>query len=591
MQPDISAKKVTFLFGAGASAEAGLPTTGEVTDALLNYSTYCPSDDSHLIENLLRYVQVLIADYLSVRASEVNFEHILGALMELEKRREYPTAPLLGEGDALVKRLENSIPLGEVIDRLYGLLREMLHVEGSCSYLHPLKGFVQQCGPLDLFTLNYDLALETALDEVGLAYSVGYRPRQDGRPVWDPADFGRPDLDVRLYKLHGSVDWAIEYLASPPPTVSLDTDDAYQAEAFLAHYPTNVRFAPFDVPNVTPPGRSLGLVGLMNFGTRKELMYTLPQYTWLFSRFLQELGRARVCVVAGYSFRDERINMYLQDAVVARRGGLRLLTVDKDWYWVQNRTPMLKALELRKWCTGLELTLGEALSDGRLRAAVENLATSEEETVSSWSMPVPQKTEDRGGQGERDPENVIRVWRQLGHHFDLTYYRFLKIRPQVEALTSCANVGEARRIGIVVRPLLRKTRDLCYHIHWVYEAMGFRGLDADEHLRPIKISPEQVSGKADLAVARKWLPELGRAVSLVYNTYRGAVGEFESGVRDAEYGKDVAPSNLHMAELVIRKTKERICELAWLLNEILQAAGYEEPFPGIAHGYFDSESQ
>jgi hypothetical protein len=589
MQEHTDSSVVAFLFGAGASAEADLPTTREATDVFLNYSTHCPSDDSHLVENLLRYIQVLIADYLSVRASEVNFEHILGALMELEKRSEYPTAPLLGEGDALVKRLENRMGLGEVIDRLYGLLREMLHVEGNCSYLHPLKGFVEQYGSLDVFTLNYDLSLETALDDLGLSYSVGYTRRGEGQSVWDAEDFGRSDLAVRLYKLHGSVDWAMEYRTSPAPTMSLDADDVYQAQAFLANYPRNVRFAPFDAPNVTPPGRTLGLVGLMNFGTRKELMYALPQYTWLFWRFLGELARARVCVVAGYSFRDERINAYLQDAVVARKGGLRLLIVDKGWYWIRSRTPMLQALDQQKWCTGLETSLGEALSEGRLLAAVQKLAASEPATISPSPMSTRQKAEDRDARERQNPEEIVGVWRQLGHHLDLTHYRFLKIMPQVEQLSSCADIDEGRKVGVVLRPLLRKTRDLCYHIHWLYEAMGFSGLDPDEHLRPISICPEYVGSTADLALARKWLPELGRAVNLVYNTYCLAVDEFQGGIRDPEYGKGIAPSNLSMAERVIRKTKTRICELAWLLNEIVRGVGYEEPFSGIAHWMSDRQ--
>lgn len=235
--------------------------------------------------------------------------------------------------------------------------------------------------------------------------------------------------------------------------------------------------------------------------------------------------------------------------------------------------------------------MGEALSEGRLLAAVQELAAYEPETVSPLPIATAHKTEEHDAGEESSPEDIIRVWRQLGHHFDLTYYRFLKIRPQVEALSSCADIGEAKQIGAVVRPLLRKTRDLCYHIHWVYQAMGFSGLDPDEHLRPMNISPEYVGSTRDLAVTGKWLPELERAVSLVDNTYRLAVEEFERAVQEPEYGKDVAPSNLHMAELVIRKTKQRICELAWLLNEILRGVGYEEPFAGIAGMYSSSESE
>jgi uncharacterized protein YjaG (DUF416 family) len=88
---------IIFLFGAGASVEAGVHTSDKITDILVNYGSYCPSENSSAIENLSRYIQVKIADYLQVKASEVNFEYILGTLMELSKKEEYSIVPFLGE--------------------------------------------------------------------------------------------------------------------------------------------------------------------------------------------------------------------------------------------------------------------------------------------------------------------------------------------------------------------------------------------------------------------------------------------------------------------------------------------------------------
>jgi NAD-dependent SIR2 family protein deacetylase len=67
---------VIFLLGAGASVEAGVHTSNKITDILINFGSYCPSENSTAIENLLKYIQVRIADYSQVKASEVNFEYI-----------------------------------------------------------------------------------------------------------------------------------------------------------------------------------------------------------------------------------------------------------------------------------------------------------------------------------------------------------------------------------------------------------------------------------------------------------------------------------------------------------------------------------
>lgn len=67
--------------------------------------------------------------------------------------------------------------------------------------------------PIELFTVNYDLLLETALEERGVPYFDGFvgnlRARFRAELVEAPpeAPDGVPSLFVRLWKLHGSVNW------------------------------------------------------------------------------------------------------------------------------------------------------------------------------------------------------------------------------------------------------------------------------------------------------------------------------------------------------------------------------------------------
>lgn len=67
--------------------------------------------------------------------------------------------------------------------------------------------------PIELFTVNYDLLLETALEDLGVPYFDGFvgnlRARFRAELVEAPPETpdGVPSIFVRLWKLHGSVNW------------------------------------------------------------------------------------------------------------------------------------------------------------------------------------------------------------------------------------------------------------------------------------------------------------------------------------------------------------------------------------------------
>jgi hypothetical protein len=71
--------------------------------------------------------------------------------------------------------------------------------------------------PLELFTVNYDLMLESALEALGVAYFDGFAGALQARfrtelveAVPSDSDEWLPAFLVRLWKLHGSVHWAWE---------------------------------------------------------------------------------------------------------------------------------------------------------------------------------------------------------------------------------------------------------------------------------------------------------------------------------------------------------------------------------------------
>jgi len=362
-------QSVAFLFGAGASAEAGVCTSEKITETLLNYGSYCPSEGSTEIENILKYIQVRIGDYLGIRASEVNFEFLLGTLMELSEREHLPVVPLLGEGDLLVKKLEQKLPLSKVLDKLYALFRELLFITGAVDYLFPLKTFLDLTKPLDMFTLNYDLSLETAFDVLKLRYVTGYREREKELATWDPSQFNAASLDVRIFKLHGSINWGSFY-GYPPVEEGRSFEATEQAKRYIANYTKRVQFAAYPIASVEPPGRTTGMVGAMNFGTRKEQLYASSQFTTLFNFFLTALHSVKTLVIAGYSFQDRAINKLVEESTLEREGNLHLIVVNPSMYWIEQQYPVLREFVNLGWVSRIEKPLGEALSTGSIRDAV-----------------------------------------------------------------------------------------------------------------------------------------------------------------------------------------------------------------------------
>ena len=131
-----------FLFGAGASKQAGIPIGDEITNMLLNYSSYCPSESGIAIENLFRYLQAKIANYLEVKSTEINYELIIGALADLSNREDNITVPFFGEMDPFIRETENTIKLKDILEKFYMLYREILFVKYPPEYLYPLKEFL-----------------------------------------------------------------------------------------------------------------------------------------------------------------------------------------------------------------------------------------------------------------------------------------------------------------------------------------------------------------------------------------------------------------------------------------------------------------
>jgi len=158
-----------------------------------------------------------------------------------------------------------------------------------------------QMSHIDIFSLNHDTVIEQCLSHNGIQVNDkvtdGFGKPLNNVRYWEPDLFETESFNVRLFKLHGSVnwfrfrpdgeqDWNNEKIGIP-----LDWD------LWHTKNPQGQRQWPVD-------GRPMFLAGTFN----KMMQYTSGMYSELHYQFYRSLPHAQQLVVSGYGFGDKGIN-------------------------------------------------------------------------------------------------------------------------------------------------------------------------------------------------------------------------------------------------------------------------------------------
>lgn len=279
---------VLILLGAGASAEAGIPTSPFMIKKLEELL----SSDAKWMEfrGLYHFVRsaIYFADGISGRFdNDVNYniERLVNTLSELDRKVGHPLYPFIGTWNIKLMELggnnfENIRNLRQII--LEKLQKDwvLLNNYSTSDYYRGLFDFAKDFQySLRVFTLNYDLCIEKNCKDETI--ERGFR---DGR-IWDWKNFEYPEGEepnIFLYKLHGSIDW-------------------YKNEG------NNVTFT--DEPAKIEPEK-LGII----FGTDYKLQYIDP-FLFFVYQFRQWTLEAKLIISIGYGFGDEHINGIIGQAL------------------------------------------------------------------------------------------------------------------------------------------------------------------------------------------------------------------------------------------------------------------------------------
>ncbi|MBI2421737.1 MAG: SIR2 family protein [Candidatus Hydrogenedentes bacterium] len=362
--------RIGFVCGAGTSIPVGMSSTSGLTETILagrdfnrhTSGVYCFDNRKIETHELPEKDVPRIATLLAVLKNEIDQYYHCGkhdledssGFYEMFGRHEtnyedlYYCARQLSDSDhfeyenptvmALFKKLNSMSTVKAILRRepweIHENWRLTTLLSETCNYIrdvvaHELCRTLDQVpvvSPLitaacddeislmDVYTLNHDMVIEQLLASSGVPHCDGFTDLRGDVMHWNPDSLPNSNARVRLFKLHGSVNW-FSFSPSIPMWGSQCTGIALNGDIYHAKNERGERH-PLEV--VKGP---LMLMGTFN----KIIEYNYGIFADLQLMFHQNLRETDSLVVCGYSFGDKAVNTRLLDWL--HSSGLRRMAV------------------------------------------------------------------------------------------------------------------------------------------------------------------------------------------------------------------------------------------------------------------------
>ncbi|MEH3112586.1 SIR2 family protein [Pedobacter terrae] len=290
---EIKGEDLIFLFGAGASLEAGIPISNKMVEEIEELIT--KDDDWKPFKDLYFYLRSSIqySDGIMGKFNEpFNVERLLVVISQIEERERNIMYPFIGTWN--IRLLDLAGLNFENVTKFKKIIRKQLNEwvglrnYDNANYFTSFSALASEIGTLiKAFTLNYDLCFETVVGrekEIELGFTKGTNE-------WHYSNFENyHDKSYNLYKLHGSIDWYI------------------------------------DVGNKLMKSERQEQNPELIFGIQHKMTSVDPYF--YYSSKLREacLNEAKLIVVIGYSYADDYVNNIFSQALNSRTE-LRILNI------------------------------------------------------------------------------------------------------------------------------------------------------------------------------------------------------------------------------------------------------------------------
>jgi len=321
--------KVSFLFGAGTSIPAGIPSTKDITDSIIlgkdirdGLEFFRHSDDhfykkpdnsfemaygKNMVSNITKFLSRIVPEveyFLGTRGFErpANYEDLFFIVSQFDHHYNeeglnpaiQPFIDKISHDTKYLMKMEFS----KERYSLAGFSREAAKYINDIA-IHMIKSPVQNTNHLsflkeidtdseitraDIFSLNYDLVIEKYFNDNLLFLNNFMEPTSDSRIMsWNEKNSLQK---FNLLKLHGSVDWYFKDGVKAMPVME------------------NIDFNTLNMTDLFDYHRPVLLMGTLN----KVLKYSTDTWIdlqWMFKNMLSE---SDFLIISGYGFGDEMVN-------------------------------------------------------------------------------------------------------------------------------------------------------------------------------------------------------------------------------------------------------------------------------------------
>ncbi len=320
---------IAFLFGSGISIPVGMPRVNEITDQILSgkdiiqgrltydsWECLCakagfPDEYVPRVVIFLKKLKIEIDRYyLNQNGRVTNYEDLYYVASQIRdsELREYDNPVVQAFIDKilpdikplLVSRedeIENEWKLSKLAEESSHYIEDVvcLMLSKEPNNLELLDCIKDACldrqFKIDIFTLNHDTVLEQCLSQSKIQPIDGFSDPQDKERYWQPELYNNNSAKLRLFKLHGSINWF-----RVRPDEGSCGDDLIGIHLGRKN-PKGQMQLPVD-------GRPMFLAGTFN----KLFSYTSSIYAELHCQFHHELNNTSQIIICGYGFGDKGIN-------------------------------------------------------------------------------------------------------------------------------------------------------------------------------------------------------------------------------------------------------------------------------------------
>jgi len=311
--------KITFLFGAGISIPAGLPSGKQLTDRLLANNLIFRFSSGRYFENkesdqyfdhsyYQDALQEINQHLIDIGIQQPNYEEIYDVCNDLSSKSDQKLLNRLKRICSF--NIENS---PELCNYFSQFIISQLGASRPLSYFSQMITFCKKFAESNFYTLNHDLLLENFLADQNLMYVNGFGKQKGDIRFWNINEY-QNRCRFKIYKLHGSGDW---YTYDGCHPVMVCNNDFFHVRDDLGN---DLGFPRNSYPHF--------LTGT----TTKIGHYRTEPHSSLLRMFIDNLFQTDILIVSGYSYGDKGINEILL-AWQIKRANAKIINISRSKEW------------------------------------------------------------------------------------------------------------------------------------------------------------------------------------------------------------------------------------------------------------------